>query len=221
MGNRLRRDEQTEATRRRLLDAARRVFLRRGFQSTSLDLIADEAGFTKGAVYSRFKSKADLFLVLVDERYTERVQEMEALAAGSQGVVELGRALTRKWETKLRVDEEWSLLLVEFRVHAARDAVLNRRFGALHAKLRDALAATIAREAAENGETLPIPAVSIARAALALANGSVLERVAEGGTFPADLTRTLNRALLRGLRTAATAKVRGSRARSRDRRRSS
>ncbi len=205
MAGRLGREEQGEVTRRRLLDAARRVFLRHGFHGTSLDLIADEAGFTKGAVYSRFKSKADLFLVLVDERYTERIAEMEALAASAQGTLDLATAMHRKWETKLRVDQEWSLLLVEFRVHAARDAALNRRYGALHAKLRDGLATTIAREAEENGETLPIPAVSIARAALALANGSVLERVAEGSAFPADLTHTLNRALLRGLRTAGAA----------------
>ncbi len=215
MESRLRRDAQGEVTRRRLLDAARRVFLRRGFHGTSLDLIADEAGFTKGAVYSRFKSKADLFLVLVDERYTERVSEMEALTASAHGTIELGAALRRKWDTKLRVDEEWSLLLVEFRVHAARDAALNRRYGALHAKLRDGLAAAIGREAEESGETLPISAVSIARAALALANGSVLERVAEGGAFPADLTHTLNRALLQGLRTAATTRSRRSRPRAR------
>src|SRR5215217_464842 len=113
MAGRLRRDQQGEATRRRLLDAARRVFLRRGFHGTSLDLIADEAGFTKGAVYSRFKSKADLFLVLVDERYTERLTEMEALSTSAQGTLELATAMRRKWETKLRVDAEWSLLLVE------------------------------------------------------------------------------------------------------------
>ena len=215
MGPRLRRDEQREATRRRLLDAARRVFLRRGYHGTSLDLVADEAGFTKGAVYARFAGKADLFLVLVDERFTERVQEMEALGAASHGTAALGAAIGRKWDTKLRVDQDWSLLLIEFRVHAARDAALNRRYGALHTKLRDGLAATIAREADENGESLPTPPASIARAALALATGSVLERVAEGGTFPADLTQRMNRALLRGLRTAGAATSPRSKSRAR------
>src|SRR5436853_2210085 len=176
MGQRLRRDEQREDTRRRLLDAARRVFLRRGFHATSLDLVADEAGFSKGAVYSQFASKADLFLALVDERFTQRITEMEALTAEAHGVAELGTAIGKKWETKLRVDEEWSLLMIEFRVHAARDTALNRRYGGLHARLRDALAATIDREAEQNRELLPIPTVSIARAALALATGSVLER---------------------------------------------
>jgi AcrR family transcriptional regulator len=115
------RDEQREDTRRRLLDAARREFLRRGFHGASLDLVAEEAGFTKGAVYSRFASKADLFLALLDERITTRIAEMEAIAAREHGPLGLGTAIGRQWDAKLQQDESWSLLLIEFRLHAARD----------------------------------------------------------------------------------------------------
>jgi AcrR family transcriptional regulator len=50
MRKRIARARQTEETRRRLIEAARRVFLRRGFAGTSLDMIVREAGLTKGAV---------------------------------------------------------------------------------------------------------------------------------------------------------------------------
>lgn len=64
---RLTRDEAQAETRRELLRAASRLFLRNGFVSTSLSDIAEEAGVTKGAVYSNFASKEDLFLTLLRE----------------------------------------------------------------------------------------------------------------------------------------------------------
>src|ERR1700730_5330771 len=57
-----------ELTRRNLLEAAAVVFAREGFHGASLDEVAATAGFTKGAVYSNFKSKDDLFLALLDDR---------------------------------------------------------------------------------------------------------------------------------------------------------
>jgi AcrR family transcriptional regulator len=61
------RAEAQSETRRQLLRAASRLFLRDGFVATSLANIADEAGVTKGAVYSNFESKEDLFLALLRE----------------------------------------------------------------------------------------------------------------------------------------------------------
>lgn len=65
---RLTRAEQKAETRRRLLDAAAEVFLRRGFQGASVEEISDEAGFTRGAFYSNFESKEELFVELLQER---------------------------------------------------------------------------------------------------------------------------------------------------------
>ncbi|MCL3861602.1 helix-turn-helix domain-containing protein [Actinotalea sp. K2] len=60
------RAERQQQTRAALVDAAREVFARDGFHAARLDLIAREAGFSKGAVYSNFASKADLFLAVMD-----------------------------------------------------------------------------------------------------------------------------------------------------------
>ena len=72
MATRLTRPERKAATRRELLDAARTVFLRRGFHGASLDEIAEEAGYTKGAVYSNFEDKDALFLAVLDAGYGRR-----------------------------------------------------------------------------------------------------------------------------------------------------
>lgn len=208
MGKRITRSVRIEETRRRLLDAARRVFLRRGFHAASLDLVAEDAGFTKGAVYSRFRSKADLFLALLEERIQRRIGEMHAVAATERGSLAVGTVLSRQWDQKLREDERWSLLLIEFRLHAARVPAVNRRYAALHARLRGAIAAVIAREADEAGETLALPPEDIARACLALGTGAVLERAADGADFPAHLMEATNRALIQGLSAPAPRRAR-------------
>jgi AcrR family transcriptional regulator len=58
------RAEAAAATRRRVLESARRLFLRDGFGATSLDRVAEEAGLTKGAIYGHFRNKADLFVAM-------------------------------------------------------------------------------------------------------------------------------------------------------------
>ena len=61
-------ERRREMTRQHLLDAAAIVFARKGFHGATLDEVAKLAGFTKGAVYSNFKSKDDLFLALLEQK---------------------------------------------------------------------------------------------------------------------------------------------------------
>src|SRR5262245_5975869 len=109
----LTRAEKGEQVRRSLLDAAREVFVRDGFHRASLDSVADAAGLTKGAVYSRFTNKADLFLTLLDERITERIAQVESvLGTGSaEGDV---AAVTRQYLDVVRGQMAWTLLVLEF-----------------------------------------------------------------------------------------------------------
>lgn len=108
---RLTRAQRREQTRRDLLDAAARVFVKRGFTGSSVEEIAAEAGYTRGAFYSNFRSKNELFVELLHDRiyadYTAMTQEAlhdrpptlreagEQLAA-MQGNPE-GRWLWRLW----------------------------------------------------------------------------------------------------------------------------
>src|SRR5947207_11380464 len=73
---RLTRKEKQAETRKRLLDAGERVFLRRGLQGSSVEEIAAEAGFTRGAFYSNFKSKDELFVELLHARVYDRYAQM-------------------------------------------------------------------------------------------------------------------------------------------------
>ena len=83
-----------ERNRRLVLEAARRVFLARGYASATLDVIAEEAGFSKGVVYSQFDSKADMFLALLEASISERAEQNERLAEQLGG-----RQLAKRYRT--------------------------------------------------------------------------------------------------------------------------
>jgi len=74
---RLTRPERKAQTRERLLATAKEILLRRGFHAATLDDIALHAGVTKGAVYSNFAGKADLFLAVVDAQTRQRTAGFE------------------------------------------------------------------------------------------------------------------------------------------------
>jgi AcrR family transcriptional regulator len=132
--SRLSRLEAKQDTRDRLLDAARRVFLREGFHAATVDMVAAEAGFTKGAVYSAFASKAEFFLALYESRTEQRIAAMEKRLAALAGPLVPGE-VSRVWSETLRRDRAWHLVLIEFWVFAARDPSLRSRFAQLHGKI--------------------------------------------------------------------------------------
>src|SRR6185503_13207697 len=94
MPTRVSRVESVGRNREEVLAAARCVFLERGYGGASLDAIADEAGFSKGVVYSQFDSKGDLFMALLERRIADRAAQNEAIAKRSHGLEGM-RALLR------------------------------------------------------------------------------------------------------------------------------
>ena len=123
---RLTRAERSAQTRGELLDAAQRRFFEAGYHATTLDDVADAAGYTKGAVYSTFGSKAGLFLALFDDIVDQRLSAARAIVdAGDSGSEASLRALAEQ-----PVEERnarFLLLSIEFWVHAAREPALLTR----------------------------------------------------------------------------------------------
>lgn len=207
------RAEQVAENDARLIAAAREVFIERGYHAASLDQVAEAAGLTKGAVYARFDSKADLMFALLDARIAERAAELAAVASETRGSPDrTAAALGAQWQARSRKERGWALLFLEFRVHVARDKRLSARFAKTHARMRHAMAAAIELGGAPPG----MSSEDAARVALAVGTGFALERLAEGASFPDDLYARTNAALVRGLTAKARAqsKQRGSHERS-------
>src|SRR5947209_18755322 len=115
-------DRRRAMTRRHLLEAAAIVFARDGFHGATLDAIASYAGFTKGAVYSNFKSKDDLFLALLEDRYESGSASLrEFLAATETPHVAadfIGRITAELDDTS---SQFWGPLYLELLLYAMRN----------------------------------------------------------------------------------------------------
>jgi AcrR family transcriptional regulator len=178
MRTHLSRGEQVARNRELVLAAARRVFLACGYASASLEAIAEEAGFSKGVVYSQFESKADLFLALLQKRIDERAEQNERLAARLDGR-ELARAVPELALDLRRTEPEWTQLVLEFRLHAARVPELSQRYAELHKRTVERLASVFAR-LHERAGTTPLYAPEVmARLALAMGVGVFMERLSD------------------------------------------
>jgi AcrR family transcriptional regulator len=176
---RLTRAEQNERNRALVLEAARRVFLARGYHAATVEEIADEAGFSRGVVYSRFGTKADMFLALLTDRIAERAAQNAAAAGRPADAVLSGlHELASRTES---ASPGWRLLVTEFRVHAARDPELGRRYAAVHAATVDGLASAVASAAERDGHALAVPARQLAELLLAVETGLALEQLADPG----------------------------------------
>jgi AcrR family transcriptional regulator len=178
---RLTRVERREQTRGELLAAARQVFLRRGFHQASLEEIAEEAGYTKGAVYSNFAGKDELFLaVLTDHDEHRRRTQIDRLLAGA--TLEGGlRAAAREVARFAREEPEWAPLLAEFWTHAARHEHLRRRVAEGHELGLDGYATVLSELAERYGLELTIPVKEVARSTAALSRGLTLEAIVKPG----------------------------------------
>jgi AcrR family transcriptional regulator len=183
---RLSRAESRDRTRVLLVQAARRVFLRHGYHAATLDAVAEEAGFTKGAVYSAFDSKADLFLAVLDERVASRVREIAGAGAEAASHGAQAEALARQFVAAIEHDPHWSAVVIEFWAHASRDPELRERFAARHTMLRKAFADAFEAMTQRTGRRLVFDADRLATIGLALGNGFALEAMA-GDDVDGDL----------------------------------
>lgn len=200
MRKRLSRVEQQARTRADLVAAATKLLVKNGFHATTVDQIAAEAGYSKGAVYSNFDSKEALFLAVYDERVARGVAQVEA-AIREFGVLEGLSRVTTARAKRDRNDELWVALLMEFWAHVVRSPAARARFVELHERALAPVATAIATLGAEEGVALPLPADRFARAMNGMQIAIVLERLVHPGAFAVEDGAVLAGALFEALKT--------------------
>lgn len=193
---RLTRAESQAHTRQQLVEVATELFLRDGYFATSIDRVADEAGYSKGAVYSNFRNKDELCLAVLDEvRGRQAAQVFAALTAAEspEGRV----AAFERWAEATLGDEGWSNLELEFGTQVRRNEALRAEYARRGGEIRSMIAAVLASAAADLGIELPIPAEDAATALLSLGIGLGLQRAIEHDLPVSALTNLIR--LLAGL----------------------
>ncbi|WP_166844811.1 TetR/AcrR family transcriptional regulator [Isoptericola sp. BMS4] len=142
-----------ERTRERLLDAAFEVFARVGVQSASIEAICEAAGFTRGAFYSNFASKEELFLALTERETRAQLTALETAAdtvdAGTVTTRDGLRAAVRTVIASVMPDRaakrSWSVMALEFEMLALRDRQVAARYSEQQRHLQAELADVLVR----------------------------------------------------------------------------
>jgi AcrR family transcriptional regulator len=185
--------ERREETRELVLAAAARVFAQRGFHATSLDAIAEEAGFSRGAVYYNFADKEELFLELLDRRCAERAQDLRAVFADTpeDDVAATSRQAQLAAQHALDAmtgDPEWRALYLEFLAHAARDTAFRRRFSKRSDEMRGALEDVVVERTRPVADALDMEPEQLAVVIDALGTGLWAHHMLHGSrAVPPDL----------------------------------
>ena len=218
---RLSRAEQRDLTRARLLDAAEQVFIERGFHATSVDEVAEAAGFSKGAVYSNFESKDELFLAVLDRRVDSRALAIEGQIATDRPLEEQAVEAGAAFFSVFLEQKAWSLLLMEFATYAARQPALRERFDARNQRIRDAMVELIDSHLDALGLEAPLPTDELAGILFALGDGIILEHLTSEKGVPESLFGSALALMLSGIKPKELAGAQNSRSSARSTPRSS
>ncbi|MFD4839510.1 TetR/AcrR family transcriptional regulator [Achromobacter sp. NPDC058515] len=167
---RLTREQSRDQTRQRLLDAAQSIFLSKGFVAASVEDIAEQAGYTRGAFYSNFGSKSELFLQLLKRDHESVMADMRAIFEDGESRSQMEARVLEYYSTHYR-ENDCFLLWMEAKLQAARDPDFRVGFTACLRELREATTEYIRQFSAHVGTPLPLPAEQLAMGLLALSDG--------------------------------------------------
>ncbi|WP_127820112.1 TetR/AcrR family transcriptional regulator [Microbacterium sp. CPCC 204701] len=191
-----------EATRQKLLDAAAQVFAEVGLDAASVEAICERAGFTRGAFYSNFETKDELFLELAANVARERVESVRARVAELERAGAFRGAAESAFEIIQQVldisadDRLGVLLMSEIRIHALRSETLAAAYLAQDDEMRRNVAQIIDDIGRANVLRFRLPSDEAARLMLTVWEGSAV-RAAMAGLDYEEMCRRTNAELAR------------------------
>lgn len=168
------RKESQAETRQRLLESSRELFSEHGYHSMSMAAIAKRAGFTTGALYANFQSKADLFLAIVDEDFRVTSEATLAAVDGELSVESAVRAFAEIFEGRMRAGGGWNLAMVEFLASSRSDEQVLEQIRTRFTVFQEQVGSDIAAQVEAEGLTLTAPPGDIATLIYALDFGLTL-----------------------------------------------
>jgi AcrR family transcriptional regulator len=189
--SRTRQTERTRATRRKLLDAAKRIFAQDGFEAARLEDIAAGAGYTRGAFYANFKSKEDIFFALFEEWVRERIESLTSALRRHSDPREKLVAL-RTHYAELATDRRLVLISMEFKQFALRHPEAHARLRSRHRRIRASFSELFSEIMDGLGKTIPIAYPAASACLGAVSQGLLLEHLLDPKTLSdGDIRRVL------------------------------
>ncbi|RZN17884.1 TetR/AcrR family transcriptional regulator [Bradyrhizobium sp. Leo121] len=194
---RLNREESQTRTRDLLMRSASACFARLGFEGASVDEIAETAGFSRGAFYSNFADKDEIFLTLLKRHLERDLRDFEAALATSDSFEQLVEKAAARY-VELGDHPDWCLLMAEFQLRVSRANKTDDAFVRTYAEYRQTLSGLIEQTFAKFGNKGSLAPADLAITLLALSHGFALERAASRDAIPMALTGKAMKALLIG-----------------------
>ena len=173
-----------------MLDAAERVFLRWGLQGSSVEEIAAEAGYTRGAFYSNFKSKDELFVELLQDRVYRRYAQIAEQTHEQPGNPRerLRWGIERMREMYEEDQGDWLFRLwLECLTQAARDDEFRKLAATFWSGNRALMAERTKEVFKEVGRKPPLPPEQFGTAMIALDVGLIVQHMVDPDAVPLDL----------------------------------
>ena len=189
---RLSRDDSREQTTQRLLDAAQKLIAKKGLEAASVENIAAAAGYTRGAFYSNFNSKDDLFIELLRRDHEKATAELNALRRDTSLPVDHVQSRARDIYGQIYRDNESFLIWTEARMLAVRDARFRAKLNALMTEKRAQIADFIRYFYERVGVAPSVPPEQLAMGFMSLAEGVKLYMMSS----PAEMTGPIAESLL-------------------------
>lgn len=185
------RIEQQAETRQRLLEAAQAVFARMGYHGSSIELVAAEAGYSKGAVYSNFASKEEMFLELLRMHMDRDLSELEQIV--DMTPEQLFPANTRWLENMHTIMPDMPTMMIELQLHARRNPEFAKAFYPLQDRKMAGVADVTRKYFAASGEPVPMDALELAYVIEALVHGLSLQRPLRAAGEPNEAGAIIDR----------------------------
>ena len=177
------REDTRAQTMQRLLDAAQKLIAKKGFSAASVEDIAELAGYTRGAFYSNFDSKNDLFIELLRRDHAKTHTQYRDLQNDSIPLDHIHKR-SREIYVHMYRDDESYMNWTEARMLATRDPKFRAKLNALLAEKRAEIAKFISYFYRRAGTTPPAPAAVMAMGFMSLFEGVQLSMLSS----PADMT---------------------------------
>lgn len=182
---RLTREETREQTTQRLLEAAAKVIARKGLDACSVEDIAEAAGYSRGAFYSNFSSKEDLFIELLRRDHVQMTAELCALRNQAVPVEQIEARVVEIYAHMYR-DNEHFINWAEARLLASRDARFRAKLNALLNEKREQIAGFCQYFYDRLGVAPPLPTETMALGFMSLAEGVKLSMLSSPADMSAD-----------------------------------
>lgn len=187
MRKRLTNEERKQETRKMLLDSAAETFANLGFHGASVDKIAEFAGFTKGAVYTHFKSKEELFLALLEQQMHSHLNTLQQIINEEESIDHFIKKMGYYFDLDKQNNQAWSILNMEFLLYAMRNVSVRKKWTDMILESVEHISTVINNMFVKNGQHSDLSAEELAWTILSLENGVAIFYFIAGDNVPINL----------------------------------